>query len=180
MDEYQERREEIKAKIRDAFKDGVYPGDEHLRESSEGDEPFLVEKEFKGKSDWTVLEANFIDQAPQNFGSALSFFSREALQFYLPAYLIAELDGKLSKSNPIFALTFGFDDESKNKEVNPKRYGRTTWFEERSKRLSLFTSNQVAAIVNFLQFVRDEPNKLLPFEKDSIDQALRNYWPKVK
>jgi hypothetical protein len=68
-------KEKIKDQIRTAFATVEYPGDSCLRGSNEGDEPFLVEQDFKGKTDWRTLDPEFIDQAPDGFSSALSFFS---------------------------------------------------------------------------------------------------------
>jgi len=88
----------------------------------------LLEEEFKGKSDWTSLNARFIDRAPDGFGSALSFFSDEAFRFYLPAYLIADIDNLLEQSDPMFQRCHGLDDQSASQTVNSLRYGDRTWF----------------------------------------------------
>ncbi len=42
-------RRTLKALIREAFADVEYPGDWCLRDSDEGEEPALVEREFTGK-----------------------------------------------------------------------------------------------------------------------------------
>jgi hypothetical protein len=107
----------IKAQIKEAFSHGVYPGDWCLINSREGTEPGLLEEEFKGKSDWRTLDPSFIDQAPDGFGTALSFFSDEAFRFYLPAYLIADLDGRLKQANVAFALTHGLDNKSGGRKI---------------------------------------------------------------
>ena len=70
-----------------AFAAVEYPGDWCLRDSNEGDEPHLLEKEFAGKCDWRTLDPAFLDRAPGGYASALSFFSDEAFRFYLPAYI---------------------------------------------------------------------------------------------
>jgi len=56
--------ERVAEEILSAFNSVEYPGDLCLRRSGEGDEPFLLEQEFKGKTDWRVLEPEFLDQAP--------------------------------------------------------------------------------------------------------------------
>ncbi len=65
---------QIIAQITAAFAAVEYPGDWRLRGSDLGDEPYLLEEEFKGKTDWHLLDAAFLDQAPDGFGSALQFF----------------------------------------------------------------------------------------------------------
>ncbi len=162
----------LKAAIRNAFAGVEFPGDWCLRGSNEGDEPFLVEREFAGKNDWTRLDAEFLDQAPDGFGSALSFFSDEAFHFYLPAYLIADIDGALDSSNPVFHLCHGLDDHSKNDRVNPRRYGERTWLDERRHQFAIFNRAEAAAIVEYFKIKRDADD----FLKDTVEQALKNYW----
>ncbi len=165
-------RAELKARIRDAFAEVEYPGDSCLRGSNEGEEPYLLEEEFKGKNDWRILDAAFIDQAPAGFGSALSFFSDEAFRFYLPAYLLASIDNLLERSDPVFHLCHGLDDASRNKKVNQRKHGERTWFDHASHKFAMFTKLQGGAIVAYLQFAC-ERNEI---ESEMIDQALRNYW----
>ena len=140
-------KEHIKALIRNAFAATEYPGDWCLRGSSEGEEPFLLEREFRGKSDRWSLDPAFLDQAPDGFATALCFFSDEAFRFYLPAYLLADLDGHLRSANPVFNLCHGLDDSSRNKRINPRRYRERTWFEDCCHRFAMFTREQAAAIV---------------------------------
>jgi hypothetical protein len=138
----------------------------------EGDEPFLLEREFAGKNDWTRLDAAFLDQAPDGYASALSFFSDEAFRFYLPAYLIADIDGALGSSDPVFHLCHGLDNSSKDERVNPRRYGKQTWFDLMSRKFGIFTREESKAIVEYLKFKGEADD----FMKERIDQALKNYW----
>ena len=164
--------EKVAEQILSAFRSVQYPGDLCLRRSSEGDEPFLLEDEFKGKTDWRVLAPEFLDQAPDGFSSALSFFSDEAFHFYLPAYLLADVRGTLQRTTPVFYLTHGFDDSSRSQLVNPQRYGQTTWFVEATKRFAAFSGRQAKAIVAYLLFKRETD----AWERTRIDQSLKNYW----
>ena len=163
----------LKRQIREAFAEVKYPGDWCLRGSNEGDEPYLLESEFKGKTDWHTLDHKFIDRAPDGYGSALSFFSDEAFRFYLPAYLVADIDGHLKQSDPVFHLCYGLDDRSKSKPVNPLRYGNRTWLDEATHKFAMFSETQCAAIVAYLRFKRDNA---MDFEADTINQAIDNYW----
>jgi len=146
-------KEAIIAQITSAFATLEYPGDESLTNSNHGDEPFLLEQEFKGKTDWRTLDPTFLDHAPGGFASALSFFSNEAFQFYLPAYLIADLKGQLEYTYPYYSLTLYLDPSS---------------------RFSMFNQEQAAAIVAYLTVVRDEEENEL--ERPMIDEALIDYW----
>jgi hypothetical protein len=145
-----------------------------LANSREGNEPLLVERDFRDKTDWRVLSPEFLDSAPDGYASALSFFSDEALRFYLPAYLIADLRGQLNRADVLFHLTHGLDDESRSKLLNPLRYGNRTWFDAISHRLSIFDAAQAAAIVRYLEHKIDVAE--LELERRSARQALDNYW----
>ena len=166
--------DEIKEQIRVAFAPNEYPGDWCLKNSTEGDEPYLLEKEFAGKTDWSRLTTDFLDQAPGGFASALSFFSEEAFRFYLPAYLIADLDDKLESSDPTFHLTHGLDDTSRCELINPRRFGGRTWFDHVRTKFAMFPREEVHAINAYLEFKMATAD--LPSEKELISQALSNFW----
>lgn len=162
----------VKFEIRGAFANVEFPGDWCLRGSNDGEEPYLLEREFKDKSDWRSLDPAFIDRAPDGYGSALSFFSDEAFRFYLPAYLIADIDGQLERHDPVFHLTHGLTDDRRGDRVNPRRYGERTWFDEKGHKFAVFDRAQVRAIVSYLKFKRETAG----VKCDAIDQALANYW----
>jgi len=165
-------KKKVEAQITSAFAATEYPGDWCLRGSSEGDEPYLLEEEFKGKTDWRVLDPKFLDQAPAGHGSALSFFSDEAFHFYLPAYMIADIRGLFERANPVHHLTLGLDESSRRERINPRRYGERTWFEHAQHKFAIFNREETAAIVGYLTLRRDADD----FERQRIDEALRNYW----
>ena len=158
-----------------------------MRGSDEGEEPYLLENEFRGKRNWRALEPAFIDQAPDGFGSALSFFSNEAFRFYVPAYLIADIDGVLERQSPVFHLTRGVDEQSRGVQINPRRYGNRTWLEHAKSKFALFSNKESTAIVEYLRHcceveVSDQsPNvwrtrNATFWERKSIRQALEYYW----
>jgi hypothetical protein len=164
--------EALKAQIANAFATVEHPGDLRLRGSDEGEEPFLIEREFAGKSDWTKLDPRFLDQAPDGFGSALSFFSDEAFRNYLPAFLTDDIAGLLERQDPVFHLTHGLTDETIPQRINPRRYGEQTWFDEARHKFAKFGKPEAAAVVAYLQYKQ----RLDEFDRERIEQALRNYW----
>ena len=166
------KAEALKDRIRAVFAGVEYPGDQRLRGSDEGDEPFEVEAAFQGRHDWRALEAEFIDRAPDGLASALSFFSHAAFRFYLPAYLIADIEGRLERVDPVFQLTHGLDDRSRGEQINPLRHGEMVWFDYAHERFQAFTREEAAAVVAYLTYRRD----LDECQRDSIDEAIRNYW----
>jgi hypothetical protein len=165
----------VKALIEDAFASGVYPGDWCLTNSREGTEPRLLEEDFRGKTDWRTVDPAFLDQAPDGFGTALNFFSDEAFRFYLPAYLLADLDGRLCQADVLFALTHGFDNASREKRINPRRYGERTWFEHARYKFAMFNAKEVKAIVAYLRY-KLGASGVTDREKGCITEALANYW----
>ncbi|OGN27511.1 MAG: hypothetical protein A3A33_04790 [Candidatus Yanofskybacteria bacterium RIFCSPLOWO2_01_FULL_49_25] len=170
-----DQREEIKQQIREAFGSLERPGNWALRGSSEGSEPYEIAEAFKDKPDWQSLDADFLDDYKHGITSALSFFSDEAFRYFLPAYLIADLDGKLTEVDPVFHLCHGLSDRSKTEKVNPRRFGDQTWWDAGIHKFSLFTRQEAQAIVVYLQYKLTDPN-LFENDRASIEQALKNYW----
>jgi hypothetical protein len=167
-------RDGVKEQVRQAFAGVAYPGDGCLVNSREGSEPALLEKEFKGRSDWRALDAGFIDRAPDGFGTALSFFSDEAFRFYLPAYLLADLDGRLQQADPVFALTHGLESGSREQKINPRRYGERTWLDRARHKFAMFNASEAAAIAAYLRYRLAGAE--MEYERSPIREALESYW----
>lgn len=170
-------------KIRAAFGDNDYPGDRYLQGSFEGCEPFEEVGPFQGRVDWQGIDADFLDA----HGAALSFFSEAGFRFFLPAYLIADVQGRLQYAEPLFHLTHGFSGGEveaptkvrtfrikfgKSQLVNPRRYGAMTSYDYARYRLSVFTREEARAIVAYLQFKRQAD----PWGQEQIDAALNGFW----
>jgi hypothetical protein len=171
--------------IRAAFGDNPYLGDNFLQGSFEGCEPAEVIAPFKSRTDWQNLDPALLDA----HYDALSFFSEAGLRFFLPAYLIADLNDELNTADPLFVLTHGFSDvtiEHPTKTrvfvrkigqtalLNPRRYGAMTFYDYARFRLSVFTREEAQAIVVYLQYKRDSDPYRLHF--DVIETALNLYW----
>jgi hypothetical protein len=163
---------QVKALIESAFAQSEYPGVWCLVDSAQGDEPGSVAEAFTGKTDWRTLDPYFIDQAPKGLGSSLSFFSDEAFRFYLPAFMLADIDGKLQQADPVFSLTHGLDDASRSELINQRRYGARTWFDLKRCKFAMFTAAEAGAIVEYLRLMSDRDD----YARPRIDQALTNYW----
>lgn len=178
-------REEIIREIHEAFANNEYPGDAFLRGSFEGCEPFEEVGPFKGKTDWRTVDPGFLD----GHAVALSFFSEAGFRFFLPAYRVTDLQGRLGTADPLFHLTHGFSDSSvevptklgisirkfgKSALLNPRRYGAMTWDDHARYRLSVFTKEEAGAIVSYLRYKRDSASPGL--DKDCIEGALNSFW----
>jgi hypothetical protein len=180
-----ENIEDIVKEIHEAFGNNEYPGDAFLQGSFEGCEPFEEVAPFQGKTDWRSVDPGFLD----GHAGALSFFSEAGFRYFLPAYLVADLQGRLSTADPVFHLTHGFSDSSvevptktrtftrkigKSAFLNPRRYGAMTWYDYSRYRLSVFTKEEARAIVAYLRYKRDSDS--FGLNKDCIDGALDSFW----
>lgn len=164
---------EVARRIREAFASVDRPGNWALRGSLEGTEPALVEEAFSDKPDWQSLDPDFLDDAPAGYGSALSFLSDEAFRYFLPAYLLADLDDRLVRADPAFHLCYGVGAPQRDQPLNPRRFGARTWGDAMDHRLSTFLSGEVEAIVAYLRHkltVADAHTLVM------IQAALRDYW----
>ena len=162
----------IKTQIRAAFVTAPRPpaGSLHMSEQSE-EASTLLEADFAGRESWQHLDASFIDQAPDGFGTALSFFSDEAFRYFLPAYLIADLDGLLLQADPVFHLTHGLTNATRDLHLAGGLDG-ITWWQYRTGRLAAFVPAERAAIAAYLAH-RAEVDDVA---RDDIEQSLANYW----
>jgi hypothetical protein len=159
------------ARIEQAFADVAYPGDDDLTDSSYGEEPAAPIEDFRGKTDWRALDSGFLDQAPDGWASALSFFSGRALRFYLPAYLIADLRGELMSADPVSRLCSSVTPQLESKKI-AKAWGGGTMGDHARAAFALYDAAQVSVIVEYLWWRRETTDgyDLL------IDQALESYW----
>jgi len=178
-------RQLVIKQIREAFRATEHPGDAFLQGSQEGCEPAEVTAPFKGITHWTQVDPAILDP---NY-TALSFFSEGGFRHFLPAFLVADLQGRLQTADPLFHLTNGFSDKvvkipagprvfekiiGKSAFVNPRRYGAMTWQDHARGQLSIFTREEACAIVAYLEYKRDaDPDGL---NTEEINAALGAFW----
>jgi len=155
--------------IKNAFATLTYPGDGHLTDSF-GEEAEALEIDFRGKNNWDSLSPEFLNQAPDGWGSALSFFSAEALQFYLPAYLIADIKNSLEIGDATSRLCSFVTPQMEHVKL-AKVYGGGTLGEHARQEFSIFTAKQVSAIVAYLWWKLETEGY-----NPTVEQALENYW----
>lgn len=171
--------------IRQAFCDTERPGDAFLQGSHEGCEPGESVAPFIGVTDWSKLNPTILDA---NY-TALSFLSEGGFRYFLPAYLIADLQDRLQTADPVFHLTNGFSDKvvtlpagprvyektiGKSAFVNPLRYGAMTWHDHARCQLSVFMREEAGAILAYLEYKRDTDSHGLNAEE--INAALDSFW----
>ena len=171
--------------IQQAFCDTERPDDAFLQGSHEGCEPGESVAPFIGVTDWSQLDPVILDA---NY-NALSFFSEGGFRYFLPAYLIADLHERLQTADPVFHLTNGFSvtivnipvgdrtherTMGKSAFVNPRRYGAMTWHDHARCQLSVFTREEAAAIVSYLEYKRDMDHH--GFHTEEINASLDSFW----
>ena len=158
-------------KITMAFADVAYPGDDDLTDSTYGEEPAALVRDFRGRTDWRALDAGFLDQAPEGWSSALSFFSSKALHFYLPAYLVADVSGDLKCSDPVSRLCL-FVTPLGGRQRIAKAWGGGSMGEYAREGFKCLDARQVSAVVAYLWWRLESLGGYDP----TIEQALENYW----
>lgn len=171
--------------VRQAFRDTERPGDAFLQGSHEGCEPGESVAPFMGVTDWSRIDPAILDASY----TALSFFSEGGFRYFLPAYLIADLEQRLQTADPMFHLTNGFCDRvitlpvgshvyektiGKSAFVNPQRYGAMTWHDHMRCRLSIFTREEAGAILAYLEYKRDADSDRN--NREDINAALDCFW----
>ena len=175
----------LMATIQQAFAANEYPGDAFLQGSYDGCEPEDEVGPFRGQRDWQALDPAWLDA----HSTALSFFSVAGFRFFLPAYLLADLQGQLQIADPVFHLTHGLYEATVTLStpermirrqigaaalVNPRRYGAMTFADLARYRLSAFTQEEAQALVAYLSYKRDTD---APGSRQSeIEAALKTFW----
>jgi hypothetical protein len=177
-------KEQIIELVRHAFSETDHPGDRFLQGSREGEDSFEAVDPFRGCTDWSAVDAATLDE---NY-DALSLLSEGGFRFFLPAYLIADLNDQLRTADPVFPLAGAFRDAvvkipvgdtvlerriGKSALLNPRRYGAMTFEDYARFRLSVFTRHEAAAIVAYLEYRRDLPDAV---DHEDIEAALDLYW----
>ena len=119
-----------------------------------------------GVTDWSQVPADVLDAQFE----ALSFLSEGGFRFFLPAYLVADVEDRLSSADPVFHVTSGFSDTvvrlptrsgfyektiGRSALLNPRRYGAIRFFDYARHRLSVFAREEAKAIVTYLEYRRD-------------------------
>ncbi len=142
---------------------------------SPGCEPAEVAALFRGRTDWRTIAPDLLDRAGAASPSALSFFSAVAFRFFLPAFLLADLEGMLLYTDPLFFLWHGLDEATRGGQVRVTGEGMRSWWEVQQDHFAGFTSQEATAIVAYLRWKLDA-GKLTDSERSSVAEALESYW----
>ncbi len=139
---------------------------------------------FRSAADWQAMDPAVLDT---NY-DALGFMSEGGFRFFMPAYLIADLNQQLDSADPSFHLGVLFDDVIEvpvgdkvfENRIGPSQlfgprggYGAMTVGDYVRYRNSVFTREEAAAIVAYLEYRRDLPDAV---DGDAIDAVLESFW----
>jgi hypothetical protein len=100
--------------------------------------------------DWSAISVDDLDQC----SSSLCFLDDKGMRFHLPAYLVAELQSSLNRSDVLFHLVYADPDAL--------------------TRFDALSATQDEAVRQFL-FMR-LADKRYEFQRPMIEAALKNYW----
>ncbi len=169
------KRTSLIEEIHRVFAQTPRPSADQLVRTQEGNEPRLIQQALAHVPEWTELDSDFVDQLPDGFGSALSFFSSPAFRYYIPAYMVADLTAGLKHADVVFHLIHGLSSAERDIPVNRKLYGQKTWFQYSAERFSVFNYAETETIVKFLQYRCEHPDTF-ESERQRIHEALSFYW----
>jgi hypothetical protein len=124
---------------------------------------------FGALSDWRVADSDFLRRAI----GPLGFVSDEGYRYFLPAFLLADIDGALGRRGIVESLVFDFVAGRRDEPVNPRRFGARTWLDEGRYKFATFTNEMAAAIVEYLRWKRRNADASAAA---MIDDALEFYW----
>lgn len=160
----QSRQRALQQEIEAAFADVSYPGDDRIAYSNIDWDGAQLAATFKGKH-WKELTPHDLHW------HEMTFLSREGLQFYLPAYLLASLEGydgtlyEDIRPFTVYGLTLVDENTPQGHILR----------ESQLKDFSIFTPVQKRAIRSFLEYARDEWTDDF-VGGDSPRKALELYW----
>lgn len=167
-------RDQLTLRIRTVFADVPRPGNWALCGSYEGPEGPDAATAFSGLDRWQDANATFLHAGRLQ---QLHFLSDEAFRYFLPAFLVADLEGNLDgrDGDVVWLLTSCFRREQIDEPVNPGRFGARTWADCGRYKFSTFTKAEAHIVVEYLRW------KLLDAEPDDagdVVDALDSYWLK--
>ena len=151
-----------KEKIEAAFADVPFPGDDRIGDDISCGECADIAKYFRGT---TWLEHSIEELQKQQ--SALSFFSPQALQYFLPAYMIASLGHWHEADNIPSSILYGWLPEKIDETEAMRQY--------RIERQMIFSPAQRAAIAAYLREYEayDDPSRGEGDIPIAIDRLLK-------
>lgn len=146
---HEQESKEVIAEIYSAFSNLVFPGIDRIVTPGSREENIAMRRDFIEMTDWRTVSTSFLDSAPDGMASALSFFSPLGFQFYIPAYMVADLNGHLALVDPAFFLCVHVMQLRTPDGVKVLNTFDSTFPQEAIDRIRSFDSRQCSAISSY-------------------------------
>jgi len=149
----------IQESIESAFADVPYPGDDRIAEHMDCPECDDVREHFRGTT-WrghTVAEL-------QRYQSVLPLFTPEALQYFLPAYMLVSLGAWREADDIPFSVLYMCLPSDPSEDAGLQEHSR--------KRFGIFTPRQRQAIAAYLRGWAVSDSPFVEAHADDIPRAI--------
>lgn len=150
----------VQESIESAFADVPYPGDDRIADHKDCPECDDVRAHFRGAS-WrghTVAEL-------QQYQSVLPLFTPEALQYFLPAYMLVSLGAWREVDDIPFSIMYMCLPSDPSEEAGLQEHGRV--------RFEIFTPRQREAIAAYLREWAVSDSPFVEARADDIPRAIK-------
>src|SRR5262245_52846696 len=166
----------LRRRIEEVFGPATCPASWALPGSYEGTESEQIAKRFAVLTHWRDARSDFLNAVfREESGHPLIQLSDEGFRHFLPAFLLADIDGQLEDPSGVsvaWHLTHYFTEGDRSRRVNERRFGAQTWEDVGRHRMSTFLPDEVSVIVAYLRWKATAD----PSEAVDIQQALDHYW----
>jgi hypothetical protein len=157
-----QERDALRAKIVEAFHGVSLEGGIGLRQadgidSRKSEDVCRLLREGDEKDDWSQIPQDDLDR----YSGSLTFLDPDGMRFYLPAFMLADIDQQGSNCSDQFDLLSRFIDLSDHSK----------------KQFSLLSLQQRSVVADYLRYVQDQPGHWLYVHR--IDYALESFWDPV-
>ena len=151
-----QERDALRAKIVEAFHGVSLEGGIGLRQadgidSRKSEDVCRLLREGDEKDDWSQIPQDDLDR----YSGSLAFLDPDGMRFYLPAFLLADID---SDQFDLLSRFIDLSDHSK-------------------RQFSHLSLQQRSVVADYLRYVQDQPGHWLYVHK--IDYALESFWDPV-
>jgi hypothetical protein len=146
--------------IESAFADVPYPGDDRIADHQDCPECDDVRQHFHGAS-WRGHTAAELQQ----YQSALSLFTPQAFQYFLPAFMLASLGAWHEADDIPFSIMYMCLPPDPDEEAGVRQHAR--------ERFEILTVRQREAVVAYLREWKSSKSLLVEVHAEDIPRAIK-------
>ena len=149
----------VQESIESAFADVPYPGDDRIADHKDCPECDDVREHFRGAT-WRGHNVAELQQ----YQSVLPLFTPEALQYFLPAFMLVSLGAWREADDIPFSVMYICLPSDPNEEAGLRQHGR--------ERFEIFTHRQREAIADFLREWAGSDSPFVEAHANAIRRAI--------